>query len=39
MITQAQILHGLIKHKNLKHVTNLLGFQDAKSEKAHNTIT
>ena len=27
VITQAQILHGLIKHKKLKHATKLLGLR------------
>ena len=39
VITQAHILYGLIKHKNLKHATKLLGFQDAKSRKAHVNVT
>ena len=30
MITQAQILHGLIKHKKIKRATKLLGFKDVK---------
>jgi phage-related tail protein len=38
VITQAQILHGLIKHKKLKHATKLLGFQDAKHAKAHENV-
>ena len=29
-MAQAQILHGLIKHKKLKPATNFLGFEDAK---------
>ena len=32
VITQAQILHGLIKHKKLKHATKLLGFMDVKNK-------
>ena len=30
VITQAQILHGLIKHKKLKRATKLFGFKDVK---------
>ena len=30
VITQAQILHGSIKHKILKRATKLLGFKDVK---------
>ena len=37
VITQAQILHGLIKHKRLKHATKFLGFQNDKSKKKHDT--
>lgn len=33
VITQAQILHGSLKHKALKRATELLGFQDDKSTK------
>ena len=33
MITQAQILHGFIKHKKLKCATKLLGFNDVKNKK------
>ena len=32
VITQAQILHGLIKHRKLKHATNLLAFKDVKNK-------
>ena len=32
-MAQAQILHRLVKHKQLKCATNLLGFQDAKTKK------
>ena len=32
VMEQAQILHGLIKHKKMKHTTKLLGFQDAKTK-------
>ena len=32
VITQAQILHGLIKHKKIKHATKLLGFKDVKNK-------
>lgn len=33
VISQAQILHGLIKHNKIKHATKILGFEDAKSRK------
>ena len=39
MITQAQILHGLIKHKKLKCSTKLLGFKDVKSKNACENVT
>jgi len=39
VIAQARILHGLIKHKKLKHATKLLGFQVYKSKKAHEAVT
>ena len=32
MITQVQILHGLIKHKKIKRATKLLGFKDVKNK-------
>ena len=39
VITQAQILHGLIKHKKLKRATNLLGFKDVKNKNASENVT
>ena len=39
MITQAQILHGLIKHKKMKRATNLLGFKDVKNKNACYNVT
>ena len=39
MITQAQILHGLIKHKKLKRATKLLGFKDVKNKNARENVT
>ena len=39
MITQAQILHGLIKHKKLKCATKLLGFKDVKNKNACENVT
>ena len=39
MITQAQILHGLIKHKKLKRATKLLAFKDAKNKNACENVT
>ena len=39
MITQAQILHGLIKHKKLKCATKLLGFKDVKNKNAFGNVT
>ena len=39
IITQVQILHGLIKHKKLKHATNLLGFKDVKNKNACENVT
>ena len=37
VITQAQIVHGLLKHKRLKDATKLLGFKDDKGKMAHDT--
>ena len=34
VVTQAHMLHGLLKHKKLKRHTKLLVFQDVKSRKA-----
>ena len=39
VITQAQILYGLIKHKKLKHATKLLGFKDVKNKNACENVT
>ena len=39
MITQAQILHGLIKHKKLKRATKLLGFKDVQNKNACENVT
>ena len=39
VVTQAWILHGLIKHKKLKCATKLLGFQDSKCTKACVNVT
>ena len=39
VITQAQILHGLIKHKKLKCTTKLLGFKDVKNKNACENVT
>ena len=39
MITQAQIPHGLIKHKKLKCATKLLGFKDVKNKDACENVT
>ena len=39
MITEAQILHGLIKQKKLKHATKLLGFKDVKNKNAYENVT
>ena len=39
VITQAQILHGLIKHKKIKRVTKLLGFKDVKNKNACDNVT
>ena len=39
VITQDQILHGLIKHKKLKHATKLLGFKDVKNKNACKNVT
>jgi len=38
MTTQAQILHGLIKHTKLKSKKSMLGFQDSKHTKTHENI-
>ena len=38
VITQAQILHGLIKHKKMKHATKLLGFKDVKNKNACENV-
>ena len=39
VITQAQILHGLIKHKKMKCATKLLGFKDVKNKNACENVT
>jgi hypothetical protein len=39
VVTQAQILHGLIKHKKLKCATKFLGFRHAKSRKVLVNVT
>ena len=39
MITQAQILHGLIKYTNLKHATEIWGFQDSKHTRTHENMS
>ena len=39
VITQAQILHGLIKHKKVKHPTKSLGFKDVKNKNACQNVT
>ena len=39
VITQAQILHGLIKHKKLKRATKFLGFKDVKNINACENVT
>ena len=39
VITQAQILHGLIKHKKMKGSTKLLGFKDVKNKSACEIVT
>ena len=39
VITQAQMLHGLIKHKKLKCATKLLGFKDVKNKNACENVT
>ena len=39
VITQAQILHGLIKDKKLKRSTKLLGFKDVKNKNACENVT
>jgi len=38
VITQAQILHGLIKHKKMKRATKLLGFKDVKNKNACENV-
>ena len=38
VITQAQILHGLIKHKKIKRATKLLGFKDVKNKNACENV-
>ena len=38
MITEAQILHGFIKHEKLKRATNLLGFKDVKNKNACENV-
>ena len=38
IMTQAQILHGLIKHKKLEQTTILLGFRDARRRKEHGVV-
>ena len=38
VITQAKILHGLIKHKKFKRATNLLGFKDVKNKNACENV-
>ena len=39
VVTQAQILHGLIKQKKLKRATKLLGFEDVKNKNACENLT
>ena len=39
VITQAQILHGLIKQKKLKRAMKLLGFKDVKNKNACENVT
>ena len=39
VITQAQILHGLIKHKKLKRAIKLLGFKNVKNKNACENVT
>ena len=39
MITQSEILHGLIKHKKVKHPTKSLGFKDVKNKNACQNVT
>jgi len=39
VITQAQILHGLNKHKKSKRATNLLGFKDVNYKNACKNVT
>ena len=39
LITQAQILHGLIKHKKYKRATILLGFKNVKNKNACENVT
>ena len=38
MLTQAQILHGLIKHKKMKRATKLLSFKDVKNKYACENV-
>ena len=38
VITQAQILHGLIKHKKIKRATKLLGFKEVKNKNACENV-
>ena len=38
VLTQAQILHGLIKHKKTKRATKLLGFKDVKNKNARENV-
>ena len=38
VITQAQILHGLIKHKKIKLATKLLGFKYVKNKNACENV-
>ena len=38
VITQVQILHGLIKHKKIKRATKLLGFKDVKNKNACENV-
>ena len=38
VITQAQILHGLIKHKKMKCATKLLGIKDVKHKNACENV-
>ena len=38
VITQTQILHGLLKHKRLKNATNILGFKYVKGKMEHEIL-